>query len=69
MYKNIFKKISGPSSKSSSGVSSPTFPSGSISPCDFPFGTQSSMLNDLTGKILLWQIEPRCNSNMSGCDY
>jgi len=38
----------GPSSKSSSGVSSPTFPSGSISPCDFPFGAQSGMLNDFT---------------------
>ncbi len=42
----------GPGSKSSSGVSSPTFPSGSISPCDFPFGHQNSMLHDFTGKLM-----------------
>lgn len=36
----------GPGSKSSSGVSSPTFPSGSISPCDFPFGQQAGTLQD-----------------------
>lgn len=42
----------GPGSKSSSGVSSPTFPSGSISPCDFPFHPQTSgLLHDLSGKI------------------
>ncbi|XP_032794013.1 protein bicaudal C homolog 1 isoform X1 [Daphnia magna] len=41
----------GPGSKSSSGVSSPTFPSGSISPCDFPFGHQNTMLHDFTAEL------------------
>ena len=37
----------GQSSKSSSGVSSPTFPSGSISPCDFnQFGQHAGMFQD-----------------------
>jgi hypothetical protein len=48
---NTFFFPSRPGSKSSSGVSSPTFPSGSISPCDFPFGHQNTMLHDFTGKF------------------
>jgi len=51
LYPDVYTDLrqgQGPSSKSSSGVSSPTFPSGSISPCDFPFGTHSGMLNDFT---------------------
>ena len=52
-YFILFSKA-GPGSKSSSGVSSPTFPSGSISPCDFPFGHQNTMLHDFTGKLILF---------------
>ena len=52
-YFILFSKA-GPGSKSSSGVSSPTFPSGSISPCDFPFGHQNTMLHDFTGKLFLF---------------
>lgn len=41
--------ILGQSSKSSSGVSSPTFPSGSVSPCDFQFSNaHNGMMNDFT---------------------
>ena len=46
-------KAAGQSSKSSSGVSSPTFPSGSISPCDFnQFGQHAGMLQDFAAMKL-----------------
>ena len=49
-------KAAGQSSKSSSGVSSPTFPSGSISPCDFnQFGQHAGMLQDFAGKFKVFE--------------
>lgn len=51
LYPDVYADYNqGPSSKSSSGVSSPTFPSGSMSPCDFPFGQPTTtMIQDFSG--------------------
>jgi len=48
LYPDVYSDFRhGPSSKSSSGVSSPTFPSGSISPCDFLGQGHGAMMQDI----------------------
>lgn len=57
--------LGGPGSKSSSGVSSPTFPSGSISPCDFPFHPQTGgLLHDLSSKMNSLAMENELQNRM-----
>ena len=67
LYPDIYTDLrqGGPGSKSSSGVSSPTFPSGSISPCDFPFHPQTGgLLHDLSGKMSTLAMESELQSRM-----